>query len=175
MSEPTVSVRIGACLCPGTPHADGDFVYLRPKLDLRGGFRVRRRLIDLNRAQFGDEKIESGQMAELDIALAETYLSEGVYEWNLVDADGPLPLNDQTLREQLFTDYGRAEPAADKADDLYRPTVLDPLVARGSSSSSNTPNNEQTSATNGAGKSHPKRSKRSSTITSLTEGTAKIT
>jgi len=173
MSDDLVSVRIGACLCPGTPHADGDFVFLRPKLDLRGGFRVKRRLIDLNRAAFAEDK--QADLADLEIALAEAYLSEGIFEWNLVDTEGPLPINPETLRDHLFNDYSRAEAVADKADDLYRPAILDPLVERGSSSSPSTPNSRQTSATNGAGKSHPKRSKRSSTITSLTEGTAKIT
>jgi hypothetical protein len=166
-------VRVGDCLCPNTPHPDGDFVSLRPNLDLRGGFRVKRRLIDLNKAAFAEG--DHADIADLEIALAEAYLTEGVFEWTLVDEEGPIPITPETLRDHLFNDYSRAEPVADKADDLYRPAILDPLVERGSSSSPSTPNSKPTSPTNGAGKNHLKRSKRSSTITSLTEDTAKIT
>jgi hypothetical protein len=173
MSE-LIGVRIGECQCPGAPHADGDYVYLRPKLDLRGGFRVKRRLIDLNRAAFGeDAKVE---MAELEIGLAESYLSEGIFSWNLVDEEGAdRPLTPETLAEFLFSDYSRAELAADKADDLYRPAVLDPLVERALSSLPDTPTNGSTSPTNGAGRKRPKRSKRSSTTTTPTGSTATTT
>ncbi len=167
-----VSVRIGECLCPGTPHADGDFIALRPILDLRGGFRVKRRLIELNQAAFGEQ---GSDMAELEIHLAEAYLTEGIFEWNLVDEEGPLPINPETLRDHLFNDYSRAEAAADKADDLYRPAILDPLLQRAISSLPATPTNGSTSPTNGVGQKRPKRSRRSSTTTSLMDDTATTT
>lgn len=167
-----VEVRIGDCQCPGSPHADGDTVALRPKLDLRGGFRVKRRLIELNQAAFGEQPTD---MAELEIQLAEAYLTEGIFEWNLVDEHGPLPINPDTLRDHLFNDYSRAEAAADKADDLYRPAVLDPLVQRALNSSPATPTSASTSATNGVGRKRPTRSKRSSTTTTLMDDTETTT
>lgn len=173
MTTDLIPVRVGACLCPGTPHADGDFVYLRPVLDLRGGFRVKRRLIDLNRAAFAEDK--QGDMADLEIALAEAYLAEGIFEWNLIDQEGPIPVNEETIRDYLSNDYGRAEPVADKADDLYRPAIIDPLAQRALNSSPSTATNGRTSPTNGVGQKRPKRSKPSSTITSLMEDTAPTT
>lgn len=168
-----VEVRIGECQCPDTPHPDGDYVYLRPKLDLRGGFRVKRRLIDLNRAAFGEAGVD---MADLEIALAEAYLVEGIFSWNLLDEEGgERPVTPENLTEFLFSDYARAEVAADKADDLYKPAILDPLAQRALSSLPDTPPNGSTSPTNGAGRKRPKQSKRSSTSTSQTGATAPIT
>jgi hypothetical protein len=170
----TEPVRIGDCQCPGAPHVYGDVVYLRPKLDLRGGFRVKRRLIDLNRAAYGEDSKQD--MADLEIGLAEAYLTEGIYAWNLVDADGvDLPVTPENLAEHLFNDYGRSEIAADKADDLYRPAVIDPLVNRALDSLPDTPTKKSTSPTNGVGQKRPRRSKRSSTITSLMDDTGATT
>jgi hypothetical protein len=174
-----IAVGIGECLCPGTPHADGDWVYLRPKLDLRGGFRVKRRLLDLNQAAYAEDeaaKPSSEQMSQLEIQLAEVYLEEGIADWNLVDEEGqPRPLTPEALREYIFSDYVRAEAVADKADDLYRPPVLDPLFQRALSSLPDTQITKSTSATNGHGSKRPKRSKRSSTSTSQTDATVQIT
>jgi len=168
-----IAVRIGECQCPGAPHPDGDFVYLRPKLDLRGGFRVKRRLIELNQAAFGEQQ---GDMSELEIHLAEAYLTEGIFAWNLVDEAGEdRPVTPENLAEFLFSDYSRSEVAADKADDLYRPAVLDPLVNRALSSLPDTQTNGSTSPTNGVGRKRQRASKRSSTTTSLMDDTATTT
>jgi hypothetical protein len=168
-----IAVRIGECQCPGAPHAEGDIVSLRPILDLRGGFRVKRRLIELNQAAYGEQNTD---MAELEIHLAEVYLTEGIAEWNLVDEDGVArPLTDENLAAFLFSDYSRAEAAADKADDLYRPAVLDPLVTRALNSLPDTQTSGSTSPTNGVGRKRPTRSKRSSTTTTLTDDTATAT
>ena len=175
MTDSLVPVRIGVCLCPGTPHADGDFIYLRPKLDLRGGFRVKRRLLDLNQAAFA-EGGPSPDMAELEIQLAEAYLSEGIAAWNLVDAEGVgREVTPDSLREFLFYDYSRSELAADKADDLYRPAVLDPLVARALSSLPATPTNGLTSRPNGHGPKRRRPSKPSSTAPTPMGGTEATT
>lgn len=205
-----IDVRIGECQCPETPHPNGDYVSLRPILDLRGGYRVKRRLMDLNRAA-QVERIkalhESGTSvkelalrfelppdnikaivlgkgeyqgpppdpAEMEADLAESYLLEGIAEWNLVGADGPLPVTPDLIRSQLFTNYGRAEAAADKADDLYRPAVLDPLLQRALSSLPATPTSESTSATNGHGPKRSKASKPSSIESIPMEDTVAIT
>jgi hypothetical protein len=205
-----IDVRIGECQCPETPHPNGDYVYLRPILDLRGGFRVKRRLMDLNRAaqvariqalheagtsvkelalRFelppddiknivlgrGEYQGPPPDTSEMEADLAESYLLEGIAEWNLMGPDGPLPVTADSIRSQLFTNYGRAEAAADKADDLYRPAVLDPLLRRALSSLPDTPTNESTSATNGHGPKRSKASKPSSTASIPMEDTVAIT
>jgi hypothetical protein len=165
-----VPVNIGACSCPERPHAEGDVVYLRPRLDLRGGFRVRRRLFDLNKAAY-----DSGgapNMDDLEISLAEVYLDEGVAGWNLVDEDGnDRELTPEAMEEFIKSDYGRAEAAADAADDLYRPAVFDPLAQRALSSLPPTSTNGSTSATNGHGSKKKKPTGRSSTTSTQTAST----
>ena len=164
------AVRIGECRCPGTPHADGDFVYLRLRLDLRGGFRVRRRLFDLNTAAFAEGGAPN--MDELEISLAEVYLDEGVAAWNLVDEEGnEREITPDSLAEFLKSDYSRAEAAADAADDLYRPAVFDPLAARALNSLPPTSTNGSTSATNGHGSRKKKPTARSSTTSTPTGST----
>jgi len=114
--------------------------------------------------------------ADLEINLAESYLYEGVAEWNLVDEAGaPREVTADNLRQYLFNDYGRVEGAADQADDLYRPAVLDPLVLRALNSSAGTSTNGSISPTNGAGRKRPKRSKPSSTSISPMADTVEIT
>ena len=39
-SLPLVPVPVGDCRCPGTPHEDGDVVFLYPKLGMEGGSEV---------------------------------------------------------------------------------------------------------------------------------------
>jgi len=208
-----VPVNIGACECPDSPHPEGDVVYLRPRLDLRGGFRVKRRLLDLNRSaqvsemqtafrngeatvhqlanrfslapnevqEILDGKGDTAELmkierVDLEINLAEVYLDEGIAAWNLVDADGnERPITPETRREFLFSDYGRIDAAADKADDLYRPAVLDPLLQRALSSLPATPTNESTSPQNGIGSKPKPRSKRSSTSGTQTGSIAATT
>ena len=205
-----IDVRIGECQCPEAPHPNGDFVYLRPILDMRGGFRVKRRLMDLNRAaqvariqalhaggisvkelalrfELAPDSIKEivlgkgeyqgppPDRSEMEADLAESYLLEGIADWNLMGADGPLPVTPESIRSQLFTNYGRAEVAADKADDLYRPAVLDPLLQRALSSLPATPTNGSTPATNGHGSKRSKASKPSSTESIPMEDTVAIT
>lgn len=197
-----VPVPIGACTCPGSPHGEeGDIVYLRPKLDLRGGIRVKRRLLDVSRAaqmrditdafrsgaatvhQLADKyRLKPSEIqevldgkgdfahllkadpADLEIALAESYLDEGVAAWNLLDEAGTeRPLTPESLRVHLNDDYGRAEIVTDKADDLFRSPVLDPLLLKVLNSLPPLPTNGQTHPMNGRGSKRKRRSSPSST------------
>lgn len=115
MSEP-VAVRVRGCECPGTPHADGDFVYLAPKLSLVGGLAAS---ADISTA------LGNGTMlAELWLV---TFVKHGAIGWNLVDEDGdPVPFDVQALLD----DYDLALPVAEKADELYGDTVARPFLSR---------------------------------------------
>ena len=48
MSTDPVAVGVGACQCPGTPHPDGDVVYLRPQLGLAAGIAIQRLIVEAN-------------------------------------------------------------------------------------------------------------------------------
>lgn len=164
-----IPVRIGECLCPGSPHADGDFVYLRPKLGLSAGIALQRLIVEANQQQGVDA-------AEMTGKLAEAYLLHGVAEWTLLDANGKLiPVTNETVAYQILSDFSRSEAAADKADDLYMGPVLAPLVNRALASSQTTPTKGSTSPIPAGGSKRPKRSKRSSIASSPTAFTEEIT
>jgi hypothetical protein len=162
-----IEVSLGECRCPGTPHPDGDLLYLRPKLGLAAGVAIQQTVIDM-----------AGNRSAPDITglLSEAYLRYGVAEWNLVDETGkPLELTPETLREQVLDDFERATPAADRADELYMQATIGPLLPKAPSSLPTMPTNGSTSATNGNTPKPRKRSKRSSTITSPMGVTATTT
>lgn len=117
-SEP-VAVPLEACYCPGTPHGDGDVVYLAPELSMAGGMAAQAAIVE--------GVSDSIRLQEL---LAAIWLRHGVVGWNLLDEDGqPVPLNADTVTRALpFGKGGRL--VADKADDLYAEDILAPLVQR---------------------------------------------
>lgn len=170
MSVDLIPVRVGACLCPGTPHADGDFVYLRPKLGLGAGIVVQEPIADWLKIPFEERPGQEHMRAEL----SERYLIVGVAEWNLEDEEGPIPVNPLTIREHLLDDYDRAEAAAEKADDLYAEVALRPLRRLVEMSSKATSSNGSTSRKRATSPKRRKPSKPSSTTTSPTEGTETI-
>lgn len=126
-----VAVSIGACACPGTPHAE-DVVYLAPRLSLKGGIAAQ-----------GDLVAANGDTKALTVAWTETFVRYGVTGWNLTDAAGkPEPLD----IDGLLSDYATAEAVADRAVDLYRDQVLDPLARRLRATSQPGPTDDSTSA-----------------------------
>ena len=152
------------CPCPGTPHPDGDTVELREKLGLAAGIAVQRMIIEANQGR--------ADTAELTGKLGEGYLLHGVEAWTLIDENGSLiPVNENTIRARLLTDFTVAAPIADAADDLYMAAVISPLVKKAERSSPTTPTNGSTSANQGGSRPRPKRSKPSSTTTTLTVAT----
>ena len=180
------SVNLGACICPGTPHADGDVVYLRDKMGYTGGAVLQGEMNEY----LSTPREERGSWVKLNARLKALYLEEGIEDWNLVDEEGKdLPVNVGTIRARFLDDFAKSDQViaiADKADVLYYEAVLAPLVNRLLESSQPTPTNGSTSQTPNtdqkASKSPStarlpkprKRSKPSSTTTSLTGVTATI-
>jgi len=162
MSENLVPVCVGACHCPGTPHPDGDFVYLRPKLGLREGIILQEPVADWLNVPAADRPGQEYMRAEL----SERYLILGIAEWNLTDEDGAIVVNPLSIREHLLNDFDRAEPAAEKGDELYSDVALGPLRKLVAMSSKATSNNGSTSPTSITSRKRRKPSKRSSTSTS---------
>ena len=116
---PDVPVSIGPCECPGTPHGDGDLVYLAPVLSARGGMAAQ--------GAINDAGTDGVKLQEL---LWRVYRDHGVTGWNLVDDDGdPVPLTPENV--DLALPFGKGGQAvADKADELYSEDVLRPFLAR---------------------------------------------
>lgn len=107
--------RVRDCACPGTPHEEGDVVYLSPTISLDGGIAAEQ--------DVANSKGDSDLLIRLWV---RTFLTHEAKGWNLVDENGPVPFDLDTL----FADYALARPAADRAVELYGDTVLAPLLAR---------------------------------------------
>lgn len=165
-----VEVWVG-CPCEGTPHPDGDTVYLRPRLGLAAGVAVQSLVIEAK---------QTAGVAGADLlgVLAEAYLLHGVVGWTFVNRSGePLPVNEATIRSQLLADFERGEAVASAADDLYLAPVVLPLVREAPPSSPRTPTGDSISPPTSPPSSSPPEpmlSEPSSTTTIPTDGTVTI-
>ena len=171
--DPAVSVSI-PCVCPGTPHADGDTVGLRPKLGLVAGSIVQGVVVArMKRAEAEGVELDVPTTTAL---VTEAYLLHGIREWSLVDQLGkPVPIHSDTIRQYLLDDFAIASPIGDVADSLYYEPVLRPLLDPASTSSPLTPTAGSTSPTSDTPPKRPRRSRRSSTSTSPTAVTEMTT
>ena len=160
-----IAVRVGDCACPDQPHADGDFVHLRPKLSWRHVQAIKWDVMILK-----ERSTAALPVSEIMGILSEGYLLYGIADWNLT-----VPLTRESVQTEILENIDRAILVSDQADELYGPQVMLPLASLGSKSSPGTSINGSISPTNGSSPKRPKRSSRSSTSTSPTEGTATIT
>jgi hypothetical protein len=140
--EEPVSVRIGDCLCANTPHDDGDFVLLAPQLSLDGGLSASGALASWDPTQQGH-----GDRIRLERELGLSMISGGVIGWNFLDDAGkPIPVTPENIVRALPWDKG-GRIVAERANDLYGPAVLAPLVEALRKLSSNGQTGSSTSAT----------------------------
>ncbi len=114
-----VPVTIGPCECPGSPHGDGDIVYLAPTLSMAGGMAAQ-----------GVISAAGADAVKLQELLSVLWIRHGVVDWNLVDEAGkPVPLTETNVAAAL--PYGKGgRLVADRADDLYAEDILAPLAER---------------------------------------------
>lgn len=151
VSEP-VPVRLGFCPCEGTPHEDGDVVYLRAELEPLEGVRAR--------AIVGQMIEGSIDQVEANVRMAALWLDIGIVDWTFLTDDGkPIPVTPENIVRAL--PYGKGgQLVADAADDLYTRMVIDPLVAKISelSSDGSTPTPRPTSPNRTTRRSQRKRS-----------------
>ena len=153
--------------CPTGQHPEGDSVSLLSKLPLPGGIEARRKIAELSDGAGKDEVIG---------LLMDVYLRHGIVAWTLHDDEGkPLELTRETVRTRILDELDIALPIANKADDLYSPAVVTPLVKAAAKSSRASRPAPSTSAATDSTPSPRKRSKRSSTSTSATAVTATTT
>lgn len=126
-------MRCRDCTCPGSPHPDGDGVYLRPSIGLTGGLAAEQALLDAAREYpvadkapaEEQDRIAALRTARVRPAWYEIFLRHGVVGWNLSDGTAEIPFDIQ----RLLDDYALARPAADVASDLYSPAILAPFLA----------------------------------------------
>jgi hypothetical protein len=126
-----VSVSLGECLCPGTPHKGGDEVHLRGELDLTTGMAL-------------IANIAQGDSDNAIERLGRAYLRAGIAAWTFVDESGiPVPVNETNIGRLRWTAGTYA--LADRAAELYGDALLSPLAQRVSGSSPNGASEDSTS------------------------------
>lgn len=153
MSE--LRVPLGACQCPGTPHPDGDWVEMYPRLDMKRAMAV------LSRAAGDDEEL-------IAFALVQGYARFGIEDWNLANGEGKkLELNAVNL-QRFSEEDPRSLAVGSRGDDLYSQATIVPLATAANSLSPTTQTNGATSAPNGHRPKSRKRSKPSLTTTTPT-------
>lgn len=131
MDSERLTVRFRDCECPGTPHPDGDVVYLRPTLGFAAGAAALRAMgeaiVVVSPTGGGpkgtDPIIDDSRSDEL---VGPVYLREGPSGWNVVDDDGPVPYDPQVLIDNYVWGY----PVVEACSALYTEAVLSPLVSR---------------------------------------------
>jgi hypothetical protein len=141
MAEP-VPVKVRDCTCPGSPHPDGDVVYLPPTLDLDVGLQAEAFLLQ-SADEFPlkasvSEQAEAGDiraMAELERVAGQRLLwlrprwfplfVRQASGWNVVDTDGE-PVRFDI--DAILGDYVVARKVADAAADLYQGPILSPFT-----------------------------------------------
>lgn len=160
----TVSVTGVVCPCPGTPHPDGDTVDLFARLDLPRGAELQSRALLARQLELDGPALIG--------YLKAAYVRVGVAGWTLVDDEGKAePVTPDNIERLLISDFGRAAPIAEKADELYFDPVLAPLLNGAARSSHSTTTVASTSANGSTSHKPRRRSRPSSTSTTPTAAT----
>lgn len=123
MVSENVEVRVRDCACPGTPHPDGDVVYMTPTVGLELGMAAEMDMQSVG--AIPDDRKVNALMAKWGV----TYVLYGAVGWNFEQVDDrgrrePVPFDVNVL----LADYLLGKPVADKGADLYGPTVMAPFL-----------------------------------------------
>ena len=157
-----VSVSVGECRCPGTPHTE-DEVLLAPKLTVPMGAAAMAVLNGVDPT-----------IGAMQAALTAIYLSPvpagGVVAWSFVregkdDKGTPIVVPEEVTPENIERLIGWTQggsEVASKADELYAGDLFRPLAQRLAKSSPPTSTDESTSPNTATGSKHQKPSKQSS-------------
>lgn len=122
-----VPVPVGACRCPGEPHADGDVVYLYPKLGLEAGIAVQ---AAMQLSEDGQPRLRAVYAALIDNTIAD---------WTLTNGDGSkIQINPATIRAALPWMEGGQEVANTALLRFAEVFTTNPLARRPARSSRRT-------------------------------------
>lgn len=116
MADSLRPVNVGACRCPGAPHADGDVVSLDTELSTPAGIAAQAGLMN------GGEAWEDRYAAML-----MGLVRHSVREWTLRDENGPIPVTPANVEKHLPWLRGGREVAGVVAE-LYQNTILTPFA-----------------------------------------------
>lgn len=143
-TETPVRVRVGDCTCPESPHPDGDYVTLKPRLSIEAGAAATERLSD-------------GGVDTATVLAA--ILPHMIESWTFLDAQTgePLPIDAESVREALPWNEGGAEVVG----ELLR-RLNSPLPSKGSPTTNGKPSpSTRTASTSASRRSSSPRPARS--------------
>jgi hypothetical protein len=115
MTESLHPVNVGACRCPGAPHADGDVVFLDTELSTPAGIAAQAGLND------------GASWEERYTGLVMGLMRFSVRDWTFRDEDGLVPITPANVDRMLPWLKGGKEVAA-ACVNLHQATVLTPFV-----------------------------------------------
>ena len=136
--QAVVIEHVGECRCPGTPHASGETVELRPSVSLAMGTAAM------------SARRDAGSVDELVGLLAPVYLRFGIERWTCLDAAGPLAVTSEAIAERFPWGAGGYE-LSERCDALYAEELVRPLLERITRLSSPGPTGPSTPPTPGSG------------------------
>jgi hypothetical protein len=114
MSE-LLTVAVGACRCPGTPHTGGDTVSLDTQLSTTAGIAAQAALM------------EGSSWEERYAGMVMGLMRFSVRDWTFRDAKGAIPITPANVDEHLPWLRGGKEVAA-AITELHQASILDPFV-----------------------------------------------
>ena len=116
-----VRVRVSDCLCPDTPHADGDFVTLCERLPVEAGTAATRALARMTPSE------------DAEVVILKAILPHVVAGWTFLDHETkePLEVTPAAVAEALPWTHGGYEVAKEAAD-RYLGSVVTPFLSRAS-------------------------------------------
>lgn len=122
MTEPT-EVRV-ECPCDGTPHPDGDTVYLKdePDVPMYVAWNVTFEGVQ------GSALSISEWHADMQGAFAGVYLRHGIRSWTFVDEKGDSILISPSSVNRLLPFMKGGKAVVDACDALYGTKLMAPLV-----------------------------------------------
>ena len=148
-----ISVDVGECRCPGSPHAS-DEVLLAPKLTVPMGAAAM--------AALGGQTTVAGNQAVLTEVWFNPPPLGGIIAWSFTDKDKErVPVTPDNIARLLPWNEGGYEIAS-KLDELYGPELFRPLAPRPPKPSETGPTVVETSASSTNGSKPEKHSKPSS-------------
>src|SRR6188768_1748310 len=106
--------------CPDDSHPEGDGVWIATRMSLECGIEARRAIVAASKESGGDEDLMDGALIR---RWFKVYALHAPVSWNLHD-EKPWPFDPQ----RLVDDFDLGYPVADRADDLYRESVMRPLL-----------------------------------------------
>jgi len=108
-----VRVGLGECECPDKPHEE-DEAWLRPRL------KVEDALAAMAALGGDDDPVSLGKTVGM------IFLVGGLVRWNLLDDDGPIPV--EAVTDGSMDWETTLKPIVDEASNLYAESLMRPLL-----------------------------------------------